>query len=115
MGRELLTSDEVRMLDNSDCILFIRGERPIIDKKYDILKHPKIKLTPDGGGKIYDHSKNNNAIAELVIDTNLDYNFNDLEKLKNNYEIIYSEDIDDFLEGKGKYERKRNIKKNKED
>ena len=115
MGRELLTPDEVRMLDNSDCILFIRGERPIIDKKYDILKHPKIKLTPDGGGKIYDHSKNNNAIAELVIDTNLDYNFNDLEKLKNNYEIIYSEDIDDFLEGKGKYERKRNIKKNKED
>ena len=48
MGRELLTPDEVRMLDNRYAILFIRGERPIIDKKYDILTHPNAALTADG-------------------------------------------------------------------
>ena len=41
-GRELLTPDEVRLLDNDYGLLFIRGERPVFDKKYDILKHPRI-------------------------------------------------------------------------
>lgn len=107
VGRELLTPDEIRMLDNSDCILFIRGERPIIDKKYDILKHPRISLTPDDDGVPYQHGTVTNSIAELIIDTNLNYNFNNVEKIKNKYEVIYSEEIDDFLEGKGKYERKK--------
>ena len=57
-GRELLTADEVRMLDNQYALLFIRGERPIKDFKYDILKHPKVGLTPDGKGKIYVHKEN---------------------------------------------------------
>ena len=48
VGRELLTADEVRLLDNDYALLFIRGERPIFDKKYDILKHPNIKYTKDG-------------------------------------------------------------------
>mgnify|MGYP005769833825 CR=1 FL=1 len=48
-GRELMTPDEVRMLDNQYALLFIRGERPIIDKKYNTFKHPNIKLTEDGG------------------------------------------------------------------
>lgn len=47
-GRELLTPDEVRMLDNQYAILFIRGERPIMDFKYDIMKHPNVALTTDG-------------------------------------------------------------------
>ena len=47
-GRELLTPDEVRMLDNQYAILFIRGERPVLDFKYDILKHPNVALTADG-------------------------------------------------------------------
>ncbi len=54
-GRELLTPDEVRAMDNAYAIVFIRGERPIIDKKYDILKHPNIKLTEDGGAAPYIH------------------------------------------------------------
>ena len=41
-GRELLTQDEIRMLDNDKAILLIRGEKPIVDRKYNILKHPKI-------------------------------------------------------------------------
>jgi len=48
-GRELLTPDEVRLLDNRYALLFIRGERPIIDDKYDIMRHPNISLTTDGG------------------------------------------------------------------
>ena len=55
-GRELMTPDEVRRLDNRDAIVFIRGERPVIDRKYDILKHPNISLTSDGGAAPYIHS-----------------------------------------------------------
>lgn len=56
-GRELLTSDEVRMLDDNDALLFIRGERPIRDKKYDIMKHPNIKKSRDGGAPAYVHKR----------------------------------------------------------
>ena len=52
-GRELLTPDEVRMLDNDYALLFIRGERAVSDKKYDLMKHPNIKLTEDGGAESY--------------------------------------------------------------
>ena len=55
-GRELLTPDEVRLLDNQDCIVLIRGERPVIDKKYDLLKHPNLSYTEDGGTAPYTHS-----------------------------------------------------------
>lgn len=55
-GRELLTPDEVRLLDNQDCIVLIRGERPVIDKKYDLLKHPNLSYTEDGGAAPYIHS-----------------------------------------------------------
>ena len=56
-GRELLTMDEVRMLDNSEALLFIRGERPVKDKKYDIKKHPNIKQSEDGGAVPYIHER----------------------------------------------------------
>ena len=56
-GRELLTLDEVRLLDNSNALIFIRGEKPIMDKKFDILSHPNIKLTADGGAVPYVHNK----------------------------------------------------------
>ena len=56
-GRELLTPDEVRLLDNNYGLLFIRGERPVFDKKYDILKHPRINETTDGNAKPYLHGK----------------------------------------------------------
>lgn len=43
-----MTPDEVRMLYNRYALLFIRGERPVMDLKYDILKHPSVRLTTDG-------------------------------------------------------------------
>ena len=54
-GRELLTPDEVRMLDNRYCILFIRGARPILDLKYELMEHPAIRYTMDGGAPPYIH------------------------------------------------------------
>lgn len=52
-GRELCTPDEIRRLNDSECLLLLRSEDPVIDKKYDLLKHPNVSLTPDGGGMPY--------------------------------------------------------------
>ena len=56
-GRELLTMDELRMMNARDAIVLIRGERPVMDQKYDILKHPNIKQTEDGGAEPYIHKQ----------------------------------------------------------
>ena len=55
-GRDLMTPDEVRLLDNKNAVVFIRGERPVIDEKYDLMKHPNIAYTEDGGAAPYRHS-----------------------------------------------------------
>lgn len=52
-GRELLTPDEVRALDNKFALVFIRGECPVCDLKYDLLRHPALALTADGKVKPY--------------------------------------------------------------
>ena len=64
-GRELMTPDEVRMLDNKYALLFIRGERPIQDLKYDILHHPHVSLTTDGGAPAYKHGEDTRSIASM--------------------------------------------------
>ena len=63
--------DEVRMLDNQYALLFIRGERPIQDFKYDILKHPNVKLTTDGGAEPYRHGEDTHSIASIRFDEEL--------------------------------------------
>ena len=63
-GRELLTADEVRLLNNDYALLFIRGELPIMDKKYDILKHPNVKYTKDGSGIAYSHNEIRHTIDD---------------------------------------------------
>ena len=83
-GRELLTLDEVRLLDNSNALIFMRGEKPIMDKKYDIMSHPNVKLTADGGTAPYKHNKHNNYLRK-------DLSFSDLE----NIEIIELEAEDE--------------------
>lgn len=55
LGRELLTSDEVRKLPNDQCIILIRGCDPIIDKKYNTFKHPLFPESEDGGAPPYVH------------------------------------------------------------
>lgn len=55
-GRDLMTPDEIRMLPTNDALLFIRGEKPVWDKKYDIKKHPNVRRTADGRAKPYIHN-----------------------------------------------------------
>ena len=62
-GRELMTPDEVRMLDNRQALLFIRGERPIQDEKYDILRHPNVGNTTDAGSAPYVHGQVTRAVG----------------------------------------------------
>jgi len=100
-GRELMTPDEVRMLDNKYAILFIRGERPIKDLKYDILKHPRVVDTADGKGEIYEHDNIKHSIGTITIDYDIDnYNFENFDDIDNDFEIIYCEDMDEYLERK---------------
>lgn len=74
-GRELLTPDEVRKLDNQYCILFVRGENPVKDLKFNLLKHPNIEKSSDAGYMNYDYSKLNNAclLSDIKIDENAEY------------------------------------------
>lgn len=55
-GRDLMTPDEIRMLPTNDALLFIRGEKPVRDKKYNIKKHPNVRRTADGEAKAYIHN-----------------------------------------------------------
>lgn len=83
IGRELLQPDEVRMLDNQNALLFIRGERPILDAKYDLMKHPNIRYTEDGGAGPFNYAK-----APLAHD---DFTFD--ETRYDDYELLLDEDI----------------------
>lgn len=87
-GRELLTPDEVRLLDNDYSLLFIRGERPIFDKKYDILKHPNVKYTRDGHAKPYEHGKTKYAIED----------WQNILLTDEDYELYSDEDIEEYFE-----------------
>ena len=55
-GRDLMTPDEIRMLPTDDALLFIRGEKPVRDKKYNIRRHPNVRRTTDGRAKPYIHN-----------------------------------------------------------
>ena len=86
-GRELLTPDEVRLLNNDYGLIFIRGERPIMDKKYDLLKHPKIKETADGDQKPYIHGKASHYIND----------WQNILLSDNEYELLSDEEMDDYF------------------
>lgn len=86
-GRELLTADEVRLLDNDYALLFIRGELPILDKKYNILKHPNVTYTKDGNGQSYEHGKIHGLID----------NWQDIIISDNDYELLSDEDMEEYF------------------
>ena len=97
-GRELMTPDEVRMLDNRYALLFIRGERPIQDFKYDILKHPNVTLTTDGKAAPYQHGLDNLSIASIVFDkARQEQTGQEPEVDEDRYELISDEEIEEFL------------------
>lgn len=82
-GRELLMPDEVRLLDNDYALLFVRGEYAVMDRKYDLLKHPNIKDTEDGGAPPYDYAEAPLAHDVPVFD----------ETRSGDYELLSGEDI----------------------
>ena len=96
-GRELLTADEVRLLDNNYGLLFIKGERPVKDKKYDLLKHPNIKQTLDGGCEPYIHGQTRHFIDDWqnILLTNNEYELLDAEETEN-----YLKEIEENEESK---------------
>ena len=93
-GRELLTPDEVRMLDNRYALLFTRGERPVMDEKYDILKHPNIALTEDGGAAPYEHGGTENAVATLSFAGTTAETVSAPNEPIPDYELLSDEDIE---------------------
>ena len=101
-GRELLTPDEVRMLDNRYALLFIRGERPVQDDKYDILHHPNVALTTDGKAKPFLHGEDTRSVASITLDPVLlaqavDY---DMGEVESQYELLSDEEMEDYFNNK---------------
>lgn len=87
-GRELLTPDEVRMLDNRYALLFIRGERALMDDKYDILRHTHVKLTVDGGSEPFRHGDTENAVNWKNIALNEE----------SDYELLAEEELETLMQ-----------------
>lgn len=101
-ARELLTPDEVRMLDNHYGILFIRGEYPVMDLKYDLMKHPKIAFTEDGGAEPFIHGRDTRSELTISLvgnepelrDKAID--MEDLVKEQHDFVILSNEELEEI-------------------
>ena len=103
-GRELMTPDEVRRLDNKYSILFIRGEDPVLDLKYDIMKHPNTKYTSDGGAPEYRHGEVTMDIASIVFDMDFDGKIPEIPVDESrHYELLSEQDLEKQI-NKGDFE-----------
>ena len=96
-GRELMTPDEVRMLDNRYALLFIRGERPVMDEKFDILKHPNVAFTTDGKGKPYLHGEVTQAVASITLGNSLEGEITEIPPHIDGYELLSDEDLEEIF------------------
>lgn len=98
-----MTPDEVRMLDNRYALLFIRGERPVMDLKYDILKHPDVRMTADGEMDTYIHGEawDAGSSIELVYDPDLiraaSENAQVIELPDSDYVLMSEEDVEKYV------------------
>ncbi len=98
-GRELLMPDEVRMLDNRYALLFIRGERPVRDLKYDILKHPNVDLSADGGAQPFEHGIEDHSSMTIRYEGfDEETNAEESASSESQLEIYSSEEIEELLE-----------------
>ena len=97
-GRELMTPDEVRMLDNRYALLFIRGEHPIMDLKYEILKHPNIAKTTDGGAPPYLHGQDRLSVASLVLERSSAAAKEQEFPAEGDYELLSEEELEEQIQ-----------------
>jgi type IV secretion system protein VirD4 len=103
-ARDLMTPDEVRLLDNRYGILFIRGEYPVMDLKYDLMKHPKIAFTTDGGAAPFIHGRDTESNVTISLvgndpaarDNAIDFEL--LEFEPNQYEILSNEELEEMYQ-----------------
>ena len=79
VGRELLTPDEVRMIDNNYEVVIIRGERAVMDKKFALQKHRNIKFTEDGGAEPYEKRE---AADYSDVDLHQDFDVDEIEVIE---------------------------------
>ena len=106
-GRELLTLDEVRLLDNSKALIFIRGEKPVMDNKFDILSHPNVKLTADGGATPYVHSKDDKYFVKTMsVKISDDFVFDKESIEKSGIELVDLPGLEESEEEVAKEEKK---------
>jgi len=91
-----MTPDEVRLLDNKYALLFIRGERPVMDEKYDILGHPYVDKTADGRAGAYHHGAATQAVATLGFDLTDDDSIEEIVESKYQYELLSEEDVEEI-------------------
>ena len=96
-GRELMTPDEVRMLDNQYALLFIRGERPIRDFKYDILKHPNVRYTTDGGAPAFKHGEDTRSFATVTFSPKLWGQAAEMEVDDHNFVLFCEEELEEYF------------------
>ena len=108
-GRELMTPDEVRMLDNQYALLFIRGERPIQDFKYDILHHPNVRETTDGGAPAFTHGEDTRSIAAMsfVFDKNVVKQAQEIKPELHDFELLSEEELQEIFDKKEKEEHEK--------
>ena len=96
-GRELMTPDEVRMLDNQYALLFIRGERPIRDFKYDILKHPNVRYTTDGGAPAFKHGEDTRSFATVTFSPELIKQAAEMQVDDHNFVLFCEEELEEYF------------------
>ena len=81
VGKELMSQDEIAVMDGGKCILQLRGVRPFLSDKYDITKHPKYKMLSDSDKRnAFDIEKY--RLHRLVVKPNDAFDLYDMGKVE---------------------------------
>lgn len=94
-----MTPDEVGRMDNAYALLFIRGERPIMDKKFDILRHTNVALTTDGKAEPYRHGEDtrSRAVISFTTDKEIVKIAPELEETKTDYIFLADDELEELI------------------
>ena len=86
------------MLDNRYALLFIRGERPVMDEKFDILRHPDVALSADGRGKPYRHGEVTDAVAGITLADSFEGEVTGAATGASTYELLSEEELEETFQ-----------------
>jgi type IV secretion system protein VirD4 len=86
------------MLDNRYALLFIRGERPVMDEKFDILRHPNVSGTTDGKAEPFRHGVTAHSVATLTFAEDIDpADLPDPTIPEGEYELLSEDDLEELF------------------